>query len=236
MLLVGVSGPSSSGKSTVVSSINSLLPRCTVVHLDDFYYPDEQIPIDKTHNVQNWDCAEAIDWRKFKDYLIQVKESCGTILPIDTLEADLELALSEGEHREMADLVRKLVGLKDEHVVLVDGFMLYHDREIADLLDVKLLFRAPYEVLKSRREARAGYNTIEGFWSDPPNYFDNIVWPGYIASHKHLFEAEDVSAGLSSEGKDLGIEDITRGISLALATMVRDTLISIGKHVGNDAK
>jgi hypothetical protein len=33
------------------------------------------------------------------------------------------------------------------------------------------------------------------FWQDPPNYWDDIVWPAYIKAHKNMFEGGDVSRG-----------------------------------------
>ena len=58
----------------------------------------------------------------------------------------------------------------------------------------------------TRREARDGYVTLEGFWADPPGYVDKIVWPNYAESHAWLFEDGDVEKGLN--GKVLRQKDI----------------------------
>lgn len=94
------------------------------------------------------------------------------------------------------------------NLILVDGFMLYH-REgdkaeqtsppLVSLLDLKLLLRAPYAVAKERRESRDGYNTADGFWTDPEGYFDNIVWPNHVQYHRHIFVEGDVEAGTLTE-------------------------------------
>lgn len=90
------------------------------------------------------------------------------------------------------------------NIILLDGFMLYHQEEptpaspspsLIDLLDLKLLLRVPYATAKQRREARAGYITGEGFWEDPKGYFDGIVWPNYVRYHRHLFTRGDVERG-----------------------------------------
>ena len=52
--------------------------------------------------------------------------------------------------------------------------MLFHDPSIIKLFDIKLFFHAPFDTLKSRREARKGYTTAEGFWVDPPNTFRKL--------------------------------------------------------------
>ncbi|CAG8433495.1 6718_t:CDS:2 [Ambispora gerdemannii] len=73
--------------------------------------------------------------------------------------------------------------------VIVDGFMLYWDQEVRMKLDVKFFVRASYETLKQRRESRSGYVTHEGYWIDPPDYFDDVVWPNYLKFHQHLTSA-----------------------------------------------
>ena len=59
-------------------------------------------------------------------------------------------------------------------------------------LDVRFFLRASYQRAKARREARQGYVTIEGFWTDPPGYVDKVVWPNYVAEHAWMFENGDV--------------------------------------------
>ncbi len=36
-------------------------------------------------------------------------------------------------------------------------------------------------------------------WQDPPGYWDQIVYPAYIRSHKDMFEGEDVEKGEMKE-------------------------------------
>lgn len=61
-----------------------------------------------------------------------------------------------------------------------------------------------------------------GVWVDPPNYFEQIVYPAYIKAHEGIFERGDVEAGEVKEewgegGKRLevlrpleGAEEMTR--------------------------
>lgn len=84
--------------------------------------------------------------------------------------------------------------------------MLFHEPEIIKLFDVRIFLRASYETLKYRRENRAGYQTQETFWVDPPGYFDKMVYPAYAKSHKHLFQDGNVEMDLdTSKVKDLKI-------------------------------
>ena len=75
----------------------------------------------------------------------------------------------------------------------MDGFLLLGESipQIRNLFDIRLLLRASFADAKRRREARDGYATIEGWWQDPPEYVDKVVWPGYVEEHAFLFKQKD---------------------------------------------
>ena len=77
---------------------------------------------------------------------------------------------------------------------LLDGFLLYTSsmEPIKPYLDIKLFLRTSYAKAKARRENRDGYVTIEGFWTDPPGYVDQVVWPNYVEEHAWMFKDGDV--------------------------------------------
>ncbi|EPZ33801.1 hypothetical protein O9G_002513 [Rozella allomycis CSF55] len=60
---------------------------------------------------------------------------------------------------------------------------MYHNPKLLELLDIKIFLKASKETVKKRRNERDGYVTIEGFWKDPPDYFENVVWPNYQKYH-----------------------------------------------------
>lgn len=43
-----------------------------------------------------------------------------------------------------------------------------------------------------------------GVWEDPPNYFDQIVYPAYVKAHEHIFEDGNVEKGMLRETWGLG--------------------------------
>ena len=66
-------------------------------------------------------------------------------------------------------------------LVIIDGFLMYSNdmKAIRELFDVKLLLRTDFATGKTRREARSGYVTLEGFckftsWGQSP-------WPISVA-------------------------------------------------------
>ena len=119
-------------------------------------------------------------------------------------------------------------------VCLLDGFLLYTPpmETVMSQLDLKLFLLVSRAKATQRREARDGYVTLEGFWTDPPGYVDKIVWPNYAESHAWLFENGDVEASLKEEvlaaqgiqaqvGKGLDV-DFTTTLQWAVETVMKD--------------
>ncbi|TFK53896.1 hypothetical protein OE88DRAFT_1654267 [Heliocybe sulcata] len=158
------------------------------------------------HNVQDWDAPEgAIDWPRLESFLKSVKAT-GQIpsehRSHDHLNEQKDIPVS-------SDVARRWKGVFEEAErewqargekvtwALLDGFLLYWDKEVVDSLDVRIFLRVPYDVLKQRREERHGYHTAEGaLWRDPPGYFDQIVYPAYVRAHQDVFANHDVENGV----------------------------------------
>ncbi|KAE8133404.1 hypothetical protein BDV38DRAFT_286867 [Aspergillus pseudotamarii] len=118
-------------------------------------------------------------------------------------------------------------------------------RPVHENIDVHLFLPAPYDMVKSRRESRSGYVTsgpapeptslpqrssvsdevdLEGednrppqnFWTDPPGYVDDIVWPRYVQDHAWLFLPEGESQKsniLSADSQEL-LNQVGQGVNL----------------------
>ncbi|KAI5855916.1 P-loop containing nucleoside triphosphate hydrolase protein [Tricharina praecox] len=206
--IVGLSGLSSTGKTTLSRLLRSLIPSSFILHQDDFYHPDGAIPL-HAGGLQDWDCAGSINW----EYLCRVLDSVHEFgaLPADlkSLQDDSPVGAEPEQKLVSPETMRRLKKRLDDNiradvrVAILDGFLMLHrDSPVEERMDVKVLLRVPHETAKQRREARNGYVTIEGFWTDPPGYFDKIVWPNYVDEHKYLFVDGDVEGRLTSEAEE----------------------------------
>lgn len=210
-LLVGLSGPSSSGKTTIARLLRDILPNAFILHEDDFYKTDAEIPTNKEHDLADWDCLESINLPALESALTYVKANGSPPADLESKEdknsvgqVNVDAALVERLKKQASNL-----GAEQIRVAIVDGFLLYsQDMEaVRDTFDVKLFLRTNYETAKKRREARSGYVTIEGFWADPPGYVDKIVWPNYVNDHKYLFNDGNVEGDVNEKlVDDLGID------------------------------
>jgi nicotinamide/nicotinate riboside kinase len=203
VLLLGISGPSSSGKTTLSRLLRDIFPPSllTILHLDDFYLTDTSIPV--KDGIQDWDCVESLDLPELKSALEYIKEH-GKSPPSFVSKEDQNSVGKHGVDEKVVERLRKRVEEAVEKsgwktpIAIVDGFLLFSEdmTEIRQLFDLKLFLRTSYQTAKRRREARSGYVTLEGFWEDPPGYVDKIVWPNYVKDHSFLFEEGDVEGKL----------------------------------------
>ncbi|EEA20223.1 ribosylnicotinamide kinase [Talaromyces marneffei ATCC 18224] len=261
-IIIGLSGPSSSGKTTLARLLLPIFAvenrvRTFIIHEDDFYLPDDRIPVVRTKKgelVQDWDTVGAIDVDFLSSALAYVREH-GTLPPRLRSKEDQNEAKDPGVAKDLIESIANEVKeklnqtslLKDEGEVTIaflEGFLLFAPpatenpghvlRHVHDNIHLHLFLSAPYDTVKSRREARSGYVTIgpaptpaaerenqnndedkgqssapvnleeedhsepQNFWTDPPGYVDDIVWPRYVQDHAWLLVAGDDDTGRQS--------------------------------------
>ncbi|KAI8837594.1 P-loop containing nucleoside triphosphate hydrolase protein, partial [Chytridium lagenaria] len=174
-ILVGIGGPSCSGKSTLAEWLSSIL-KIPIIHQDQFYKTDGEVPVQD--GIQDWDCPGALNMPAFVDMLKETKQ----IGVKESILGDNRSSINASDlPPDLIETLRARWSLipSNIRVVLVDGFLLYDDPSVYSELDIRVFLHASYETLQSRRNARTGYVTLEGFWRDPPRYFDDFVWKGY---------------------------------------------------------
>ncbi|RKP27523.1 P-loop containing nucleoside triphosphate hydrolase protein, partial [Syncephalis pseudoplumigaleata] len=193
-------GPSCSGKTTLGRALTRILPRCSLINQDNFYKPDSEIPVDPATGLDNWDTPDALDFPRFiaaieeasarekPDLLSALKAHASNAhLPTPPTEQLTQGAIMDDDavDDQLIDELRLQYAsaLAGHRFVVVDGFLLFTHPEIVSRLDVRIFVTASRETLKRRRESRVGYITVEGFWQDPPGYFDRIVWPNFVLHH-----------------------------------------------------
>lgn len=140
-LVIGVAGGSGSGKSTVSRNVAQALPNHSVAFIDmDAYYLNyAHLPFEERRKI-NWDHPDAFDW--------------------DLLFAQLsQLASGRSIEKPVYDFVahsrsEKTVVVPPAEVVVVDGILLFVDRRIRELCDVKVFVDADADTRLIRRLKR----------------------------------------------------------------------------------
>ncbi|MCJ1317588.1 ribosylnicotinamide kinase [Xylographa vitiligo] len=246
--ILGLSGPSSSGKTTLARLLRSIFPHTLVLHEDDFYRPEAALPF--RAGLRDWDCAAALDVPALVAALGVVRATGR--LPDDGLvsKEDRNAVGEHGVPRGTIDGLKDVVGAwgrgagagvlsEARKLVILDGFLLFGEsvREVREAIDVKMLLRVKFAGAKERREKRSGYVTLEGFWEDPPGYVEKVVWPGYVEEHGFMFEDGDVDGTVNDEVvESLGIQVCPGGGEWPMAKVLEWSVDSVMKTLSVNAK
>ncbi|KAI8641830.1 P-loop containing nucleoside triphosphate hydrolase protein [Parasitella parasitica] len=197
---IGIGGPSCSGKTTATRILCQIVKSTTIIYQDDFYKEEKLIPLDPNTKLANWDCPESVDFNLFAKNIEYAKIHNGQ-LPEgfkSTEVRNVHDGSSLVSQETFIKLQRILAPLFEKYanatLIFVDGFLLYWDDNVSQQLDCKISFKASYETLKTRRGSRQGYHSLEGYWVDPPDYFDKIVWPEYLKQSEHGETIDDLLA------------------------------------------
>jgi nicotinamide/nicotinate riboside kinase len=235
-ILLAISGPSCSGKTTLARLLRTALaPDAFIVHEDDYFLSDAVVPTVTAadgRQLHDWDCIEAVNVKGLEAALRTVRERGR--LPDElvsqedqnvTGDVPVDDKIIAAKTAQLRDAVASAAaGGEVVRVAIVEGFLLYAEdmKNVWDLFDVCLLLAADYQQVKSRREARKGYVTLEGFWEDPPGYVDAMVWPNYVKYHSNLYVNGDVSKGFDNSKCQ------QRGINAVPDTASRDMTACFG--------
>ncbi|RAL64442.1 hypothetical protein DID88_001918 [Monilinia fructigena] len=242
-VVLGISGCSSSGKTTLSRLLRDIFPNTFVIHEDDFYRPEEELP--KKHDLVDWDCAEALNISEMVKSLEHIRKY-GTFPPnLESKEDQNSIGKCPVPDKEIEALKSEVTAWTQPgqpgHGILLgtdspirlcifDGFLLY-SKSLASVqahIDMKLFLRVSYAKAKGRREARSGYVTLEGFWEDPPGYVDKIVWPNYVEDHKWMFEDGDVEGQLKDDiVKELNLKCQDGGLDIDMTTTLKWAVATI---------
>ncbi|KIM21630.1 hypothetical protein M408DRAFT_80281 [Serendipita vermifera MAFF 305830] len=197
VVLIGVGGASCSGKTTIASLLHTILPNSRLIHQDDqsFAPPSGLIPIHPKYNVPDWERAEtSIEWPKFRQFLQNLKAKDNTPVDYvnhegwtDSVAVSQETVVHWQETLGALDAKLRQNGSNIEWGI-VEGFLLYWHPDVIEPLDIRLFLRGDNKTMKARRELRETYGGADGYmWRDPPEYWDNLVWPAYLEAHQRMF-------------------------------------------------
>ncbi|KAK4228382.1 P-loop containing nucleoside triphosphate hydrolase protein [Podospora fimiseda] len=197
-LIISISGCSSSGKTTLARLLRDIFsPHTFILHQDDFYLPESQLPKKTGTDLLDWDCPSSLDLPLLHKALTHI-HSTGTFPPFIDSKEDLNTTGSLPPSITpslFSSLKPPIISSQKTPICILDGFLLYTQdtsfSSILPLLDIKLFLLATKSSCLQRRQNRDGYVTLEGFWTDPPGYVEQIVWPNYVEYHKWMFKGQE---------------------------------------------
>lgn len=163
--LIGITGGSGSGKSTVVRRIKEAQPASVLISQDSYY---KSAPFISNENITdyNFDHPDAFDMDLMLSNLQDLKDGKLCMMP----QYDFV------HHRRLDEFVE----VQPEKLIIIDGLMIFYDKRIRDLLDLKLYVDTPPDIRFIRRlerdiseRGRTVHSVIE--------QYTKVVRPGHFS-------------------------------------------------------
>lgn len=161
-VVVGISGATCSGKSTLARNLHEALPQSVIVCQDDYF-----LPVDSPSHIKvealghlNWEIITALDMKS-------MRSDVHSILSQDPSTAELP---SKAKRSLSNSAVRTTTF---PNLLILEGFLLLNDHVLSNLCDLQYYLTLTKEQCWERRRVRT-YDP-----PDIPDYFDLVVWPEY---------------------------------------------------------
>lgn len=137
--IIGIAGPSSSGKTELSRQLALRLPGTTIVSLDSYYRGMEEIPLAERKKV-NFDHPDALDWELLHEHLQAIAQGCAFEEPV----------YSFADYARTAETKR----IEPSEFLIVEGLFVLYWPELRRMLDTKVYVQTGADVCFARRLRR----------------------------------------------------------------------------------
>lgn len=129
MIIIGIAGGTGSGKSTVAKEILSQLPDGDIAFLpqDSYYKDSSHLPMDKRIEI-NFDHPDSIEFDLLISHIKELKKGNSVQQPIYSY-----ITCSRAE---------ETVLIKPAKIIVVEGILIFTDKELRKLMDLKVFVDA----------------------------------------------------------------------------------------------
>ena len=174
-LIVGITGLSASGKTTLAREVRTLLKklfpqvRVAIVGGDNFYKDLSHLQPEERKKT-DFDSPDAVDHESMRRALLTARETGSTTTPVYSF-------LTQSVEPE------KVVTVGPVDIVIVESFCLFFDEAVRNLLDIRVFLIVPENTCKERRVYRdiseRGHTLqrVEEQWKEQvlPNYYEHYL-------------------------------------------------------------
>ena len=137
--IIGIAGPSSSGKSELARQLAVKIPGTSIVSLDSYYRGMEEIPLEARKKV-NFDHPDSLDWELLHQHLVAVSAGRAFAEPVYSFA---HYARTAGTRR-----------IEPSPYLIVEGLFVLYWPELRQMLDTKVYVHTDPSVCFNRRLTR----------------------------------------------------------------------------------
>ena len=130
MLIIGICGGTGSGKTTVVNKILEILPadHVAILSQDSYYKDNSNIPIEERKFI-NFDHPDSIEFDLLYNHINELKNGHSIEKPIYSYIT--------------CTRALETITVQSKDVILVEGILLFTDKRIRDICNIKVFVDAP---------------------------------------------------------------------------------------------
>ncbi len=141
MYIIGIAGGTGSGKTTVVNTICKGLPldEVCVISQDSYYKATDQLSFEERNKI-NFDHPNSIDFDLLIEHLNLLKKGHIIDQPVYSFVT----------HNRTKDIIKTF----PRKVVIVEGILIFNNKELLDLFDIKVFVHAQSDERLIRRIKR----------------------------------------------------------------------------------
>ena len=140
ILVVGVAGGSGSGKTTLSNNLLTRFgDRVSIVHHDNYYRAHDDLTYEERTKL-NYDCPEAFETELMVEQLQLLRQGRSVHCPV----YDFTVHNRSGE----------IVVIEPRPVILVEGILIFADKALTDLMDIKVFVDTDADIRLARRVVR----------------------------------------------------------------------------------
>lgn len=162
--IIGIGGGSGSGKTTIVRRIGEMIPQFVCIPQDNYYHSAEYIS-NANITAFNFDHPSAFDTELLVEQLRQLKRG-----------QTIQMPLYDFVHHRRRE---ETVAVKPEGLVVLEGIMIYFEKAVRDLVDLKIYVDTPDDIRFIRRLQRDMVERGRTMDSVIHQYLD-VVRPGHF--------------------------------------------------------
>jgi len=176
MIVLGVSGATCSGKTTICNILKRIFINTRVFNQDDYYWPEDSSKhIRDENSIINWEIMSGFDMdtmhSDIKTEIASYSEDSKNQVP--SIKWRVEDVFSSTDSLQL-----KIDPDQFDHIklVLVEGILVLNDTRISDLCDARFFLYLDKDTCWNRRQTRT-YDP-----EDQEGYFERYAWPYYVSN------------------------------------------------------
>lgn len=139
--IVGITGGSASGKTSFLKGVLSAFAedQICLISQDNYYLNRDLIPVDD-QGIHNFDLPETIDHHLYAQHISQLREGH---------------TITQKEYTfNNPNVIPKFLTFRPAPIIIVEGIFVFHFRELADQMDLKIFIDAKNSIKLERRVKR----------------------------------------------------------------------------------